>query len=97
MALNVNDALQALELAKYDKILILGGDILSERNGSLIYAYQLWGDEFQYLNWYCDKLKNENNENYLKRSLNVAKEAIINAKIISEQLNKKCLIVFITD
>ncbi|MGC4059178.1 MAG: Imm40 family immunity protein [Chitinophagaceae bacterium] len=55
IALGVDNALKALELLKENQIAVLGGDILTEENGELIYAYQLWGEEYQYLNWYCDQ------------------------------------------
>lgn len=96
-ALMVNDAFQALELLRDSQTAILGGDILSEENSKLIYAYQLWGDEYQYLNWYCDKNDNESTADYLQRSYVFAKESIINANKISEKFKKKCYIVFVTE
>ncbi|MBV4360606.1 hypothetical protein [Pinibacter aurantiacus] len=50
VALTVDDAFYALELLKKKHTEILGGDIFSEDNGQLIYAYQLWGPEYHYLN-----------------------------------------------
>ena len=47
LALNANEALEAIELLKANETPILGGDILSTDSGKLIYAYQLWGSEFQ--------------------------------------------------
>lgn len=95
IALTIDDALQAIELLKDNQTAILGGDILSEDNGELIYAYQLWGEEYHYLNWYCDRIDNENDDNYLKRSYNIAKEGITNASKMAERFNKKCYIVFV--
>ena len=97
IALTVNDALKALELLKGSQTIIFGGDILSEENNNLIYAYQLWGEEYQYLNWYCDREDNENKEAYLKRSFELAKEGVINAKKTAEQLKKECYIVFVIE
>ena len=97
VALTVSDSLQALELLKDSQTTILGGDILSEENNELIYAYQLWGDEYQYLNWYCDSVDNESNEDYRKRSYVLAREGITNAKAIAEKLQKKCYIVFVIE
>ncbi len=96
-ALNVEDALQALELIKDSQEFILGGDVLSEENNKLIYAYQLWGEEYIYLNWFCDRANNESKEAYLKRSYDIAKESITNANKIAEKLKKKCYIVFVTE
>lgn len=95
VALTVDDALLALELLRNGQTIILGGDILSEENNGLTYAYQLWGEEYIYLNWYCDKINNESEGEYLQRSYEVAKTGISNANEVAEQLEKKCLIVFV--
>lgn len=97
IALTVSDALQALELLRDSQVAILGGDILSEENNELIYAYQLWGEEYQYLNWYCDKKDNESKENYLQRSYVLARECIANASKTAEKLKKKYYIVLVTE
>jgi len=97
IALTVSDALQALELLRDSRAVILGGDILSEENNELTYAYQLWGDEYQYLNWYCDKNDNESKEDYLQRSYVLAREGIANASKTAEKLKKKCYIVLVTE
>lgn len=95
IALTVADALEALELLKDSQIAILGGDILSEENGELIYAIHLWGYDYHYLSWYCDRGENESEKDYIIRSYNTAKDSIINASKIAEQFNKKCFIVFV--
>ena len=98
IALTVEDALQALELIKDSKIIILGGDILSEDNNELIYAYQLWGEEYHVLNWFCDRTtSNESKDAYLKRSYDIAKESITNANEIAGKLKRKCFIVLVTE
>lgn len=97
IALAVDDALQAIELLKDIQTAILGGDILSEDSGELIYAYQLWGEEYHYLNWYCDRIDNESEDDYLRRSYILAKEGIANAHTTAEKLKKKCYIVFVTE
>lgn len=97
IALTINDAIQALELLVDTQIIILGGDILSEENNELVYAYQLWGEEYQYLNWYCDKKDNESEADYLQRSYVLAREGIANANKTAEKLKKKCYIVFVTE
>ena len=97
-ALNISDALRALDILYESQIVILGGDILSEKgNGEFIYAYQLLGDgqEYHYLNWYCDKQEDESQEEYAKRSYIVAKEGIKIANIVAERLEKKCYIVIV--
>jgi len=96
IALTVNDALCALDLLSGSSIAVLGGDILSEKEGEkLIYAYQLWGSEYHCLNWYCDKMDNENQEGYVKRSYTIAKESIKTASDIAKRLDKKCYIVIV--
>lgn len=97
IALTVSEALQALELLQDNQVAILGGDILSEENNELIYAYQLWGDRYQYLNWYCDQYDNESREDYMQRSYILAKEGISNANKTAERLNQKCYIVFVIE
>ncbi len=97
IALVLEDAIRALELIKESAEIIVGGDILSEENNELIYAYQLWGEEYHYLNWCCDRGNNESKESYLKRSYDVAKESIANANKAAEKLKKKCYIVFVTE
>lgn len=97
IALAVDDALQAIELLKENQTAILGGDILSEDSGELVYAYQLWGEEYHYLNWYFDRIDNESKDDYLKRSYILAKEGIANAHTTAERLKNKCYIVFVTE
>jgi hypothetical protein len=97
IALTIDNALNGLELLKTSHVEILGGDIFSEDNGELIYAYQLWGEEYHYLNWSCDRLNSESKDDYLKRSYDIAKQAIIKASKVAEKLNKKCYIVFVTE
>lgn len=96
-ALNIINSLAALNLLKDSKSSVLGGDILTEENNKLMYAYQIWGDEFISLNWYCEKIENESKEQYLKRSYNIARSSILEANKIAEKLNKKCFIVLVTE
>lgn len=93
IALDANEALKAIELLKNNKIPILGGDILSTKSGKLIYAYQLWGSEYHCLNWFSDKLEEENQADYVVRSYENAKEAINKAIEISQKMAKDCFIV----
>ena len=96
-ALSVEDALQAIELLSEEKIAIYGGDILTEADGELVYAHDIWGKEYHYLNWYCDKLDDEERADYLQRSYDKAKEGIMEAKKAAERLSKKCYIVLVTE
>ena len=96
-ALSVEDALQAVELLKEEKIAIYGGDIRTEADGELVYAHDIWGIEFHYLNWYCDKLDDEDSADYLQRSYDKAKEGIMEAKKAADRLGKKCYIVLVTE
>ena len=96
-ALSVEDALQAIELLEEEKIAIYGGDILTEADGELVYAHDILGKEYYYLNWYCDKLEDEDRADYLQRSYDKAKEGIMEAKKAAERLSKKCYIVLVTE
>ena len=95
--LSVEDALQAIELLKEEKIAIYGGDILTEADGELVYAHDIWGKEYYYLNWYCDKLDDEERADYLQKSYDKAKEGIMEARKVADRLGKKCYIVLVTE
>ena len=96
-ALSVEDALQAIELLSEEEIVIYGGDILTEADGELVYAHDILGKEYYYLNWYCDKLEDEDRADYLQRSYDKAKEGIMEAKKAADRLGKKCYIVLVTE
>ena len=96
-ALSVEDALQAIELLSEEKTAIYGGDILTEADGELVYAHDIWGKEYHYLNWYCDKLDDEERADYLQRSHDKAKEEIMEARKVADRLGKKCYIVLVTE
>jgi hypothetical protein len=97
-ALQVNDALQVLEFLKEGKIVILGGDILSEdKYNNLNYAMYIWGTEYHCLNWFCKRADYDSDAEYANRSYETAKAAIINANKVAIQLNKVCLIVLVID
>ncbi|MDR1199326.1 MAG: immunity 40 family protein [Prevotellaceae bacterium] len=98
IALTVDDALYALDLLDASHIAVLGGDILSEKeNGEFIYAYQFWGNGYEYhcLNWSCSRVDNESQEDYVKRSYIIAKENIKTASDTAKRLGKKCYIVIV--
>jgi hypothetical protein len=48
-ALEYKNALLAIEMLKETGKVILGGDILSRKDGRLIYIIDLWGDDYYYL------------------------------------------------
>lgn len=95
-ALEYQDAFKALELLDKNKTPILGGDILTvNTKNELSYAYQDWGEKYISLNWYCEKLPEEENQIYICRSLEKARLSIEKAKKIADLLNKPCYIVFV--
>lgn len=94
-ALYAKDALEAINLIKDSKLRILGGDILTNDNEKLKYAYNVWGKQYQYLNWSCDKLEKESTEEHIKRSYEVAEDAIKQATTVAEKFNMECLIVLV--
>lgn len=96
-ALEVNDALYAVDLLRNARIAILGGDILTEdkENNKLGYVVHLWGHDYHYLNWYCNKEDNESQENYIERSYIIAKESIKVANGTAKRFEKKCYIVIV--
>ena len=96
-ALSGEDALQAIELLSEEKTAIYGGDILTEADGELVYAHDILGKEYHYLNWYCDKLDDEERADYLQRSHDKAKEEIMEARKVADRLGKKCYIVLVTE
>ena len=87
----------AIELLSEEEIVIYGGDILTEADGELVYAHDILGKEYYYLNWYCDKSDDEESADYLQRSYDKAKEGIMEAKKAAERLSKKCYIVLVTE
>ncbi|MDB5133272.1 MAG: Uncharacterized protein JWR02_3021 [Mucilaginibacter sp.] len=95
VALTVVDALEYLELLKKSNMLILGGDIYSEENGELILAIQAWGYNYHFLSWYCEKKEKETDEELIERSYNFAKQSILRANEIANQIKKSCFIVFV--
>ncbi|MEM7382786.1 MAG: Imm40 family immunity protein [Bacteroidota bacterium] len=95
-ALSVEDALQAIELLRSEQLPVLGGDILSiAYGGKLVYAYQLWGSEYHFLNWHYDRSENENYSEYCKRSYKTAQEYIQKSTNIAKKLGKLNYIVLV--
>ena len=94
-ALEVDDTLQAISLLKESQIPVLGGDILSNKSGSLVYAYQFWGSQYHCLNWSCEKTDGETKEVFCSRSYYIAKEAIDVASKTAKKLGKECYITLV--
>jgi hypothetical protein len=69
VALTIEDALSAIELLQEAKLAILGGDILLDESGKLVYTYE---------NWYCEKIADENDVDYINRSCLYSKSYITN-------------------
>ena len=59
--------------------------------------HKFLGKEYYYLNWYCDKLDDEERADYLQRSYDKAKEGIMEAKKTADRLGEKCYIVLVTE
>jgi len=96
IAVSVDDALHSLDLLNGSNIAVLGGDILTKNvDDKLTYVIHSWGYDYHYLNWYCNKMDNENQEDYIKRSYTIAKESIKTASDIAKRLDKKCYIVIL--
>lgn len=95
VALTVSDALVAVNLLEKEKMPILGADVLLEYEEGLKYLYQILGDEYIYLNWYCDELDNENEEEYIQRSHNIAKQYINGIAKIEKEYNIQCYVVLV--
>jgi len=73
----------------------LGGEILSDNLGRLGYAYQLLDPKYHTLNWYIEKMENENQNAYCKRSYEKAKDSIFEAFDVAKKLGKECYIVLV--
>ncbi|RZJ76954.1 MAG: hypothetical protein EOO45_00285 [Flavobacterium sp.] len=94
-ALTFEDALIAIELLKNVNKPIYGGDIVSENDGKLMYAYNLWGSGYHCLNWSCDKEIKETNDEFINRSYETAKKSVVAAKEIANKIFKNCYIVLV--
>ncbi|GHV03681.1 hypothetical protein AGMMS50229_03410 [Campylobacterota bacterium] len=66
-ALSQFETLKALDRFESMQIPILGGDVCELRNGRI---------EYNYDNWYCNRLANEFNLNYITRSIDKAREYV---------------------
>jgi hypothetical protein len=94
-AFGYSDALRAIQLLGNAGVPILGGDILTEKSGELVYAYQDWGKEYIYLNWYCKKIEDESESEYVNRSHLVAEESIEKANTIAKYLGEVFYVVIV--
>ncbi len=94
-ALSFYDVLTAIDILQNSQSTILGGDIMSEYNNELIYAYQLWGSEYHTLNWAFQK-KDDDASCYMK-SIQLAIDSIKIANAIADRLKKKSYFVLIVE
>ena len=97
LAFSVENSLKVLELFEKSKIIILGGDILINSSDEIVYAHYIWGDEYQYLNWHCEKVVDEKYEDYLNRGYNLSKAFILKANEIARSKNCQIFILFVTN
>lgn len=67
IALTIDEALEAIELLQRTQSAILGGDILSDESGKLVYTYE---------NWYSEKEDSVSQADYANKSYDVAKKYI---------------------
>lgn len=95
IALNSADAIEAIGLLKNCNLPILGGDVLTIDSDKLVYVDQHWGEKYNYLNWYCEKMNSESTEEYSARSYEVAKKAISEVDKVAKNFGDKSLIVLV--
>lgn len=68
-ALDKDQAIEVIKILENSNVPILGGDVCNAGNGIL---------EFNYDNWYCDKIPNETYSEFTHRSAELARQYIIN-------------------
>ncbi|RII26466.1 MAG: hypothetical protein CXR30_16435 [Geobacter sp.] len=71
-ALTKEDALLVLDKLLEIQVPILGGDVY-HKNGETFHS--------NYDNWYCDQIEGELNSDYVTRSIDVARQYIINYQV----------------
>jgi len=67
VALVPSKAMEALKLLEGSQVAVLGGDVLSDSSGKLVYNYE---------NWYCEQLPGESPLDFVQRSQSVAYDFI---------------------
>ena len=60
-------------------------------NSKYIYAYQSWGDEYQFINWYCEN----DGDDFVFKSYSVAKSMISDIIKFQDKFNEVAYIVFV--
>lgn len=83
-ALTSSDAIHALELLAGTTIAVLGGDVLTDPDGKLGYT-----DD----SWYCERVPNEKDDEYVRRSQSVAHQFI---ETLLKRGQKDALFVLVT-
>jgi hypothetical protein len=97
VAFGVDDAIMVIELLADCKIIILGGDVLTDdTNGNLSYVVHEWGYEYVFLSWSCDSVAGESFSSYLQRSVSMAIEKVMKISGFAKNKNALCYIVFVT-
>jgi hypothetical protein len=96
-ALTAENAIKAIDMLSHEnKTPVLGGDVLSSNESDkLYYAYQLWGAEFQSLNWYCNQEINESKDEFIRRSYKEARESISVAVKSVHEFRRPCFFVLV--
>lgn len=95
IALAYADIGLGLEILKDNKVIILGGDILTQNSdGELVYAYQVWGSEYISLNWFFQKHSKSHDSSYIDSYI-LAKISIEQAKKIGDRLKNDIFIVLV--
>jgi hypothetical protein len=88
-------ALGGIEILSNLEIPILGGDILTEQSGELMYAAQSWGSKYVSLDWYCKRQNGEDLLDYIRRSHSLAISSIRHANEIALDFKQKCFVVLV--
>ncbi len=90
--LTVEDVLEAFSLICAEDKIILGGDIYTKDNSDKIdYSFIIWGQEYHCLNWFYEPTSNNTRIESLK-SIEKARQAILQAGEVAGKLGKPCFI-----
>ena len=94
--LNEKDALDFIGLAKYNSTPIIGADVLTiSKSGDIDYILYDWGYKYIYLNWSCDRVIGETDDDYLSRSIEFAYDKITEIQKVAISLKKRFYISFV--
>ena len=94
--LNEKDALDFIGLAKYNSTPIIGADVLTiSKSGDIDYILYDWGYKYIYINWSCDRVIGETDDDYLSRSIEFAYDKIREIQKVAISLKKRFYISFV--